>query len=689
MVKLPNVTPPKLSLPDTNSWTVGQVQSRIKTPSATHRDKYENKPMPPTPEASPSSAEKSLTARKNRRYIQPAIPLTLPSPANPTSKNRAVTDPVVPKPLFTSKTTTVNQLRKKYSHSRDTQKVKEDEEVITHRLTSPPLVLTHKASQILGVYPVNSNDRNNPPASAPPSTHISDPFRTSTGSKDGRHVSPSRQVQSTPVPTRRYLQENSMPISTVARASQEPKEPQNLQADMNEQPDRRGLNDGFSDLTRLGTCGRRCEIEYVNQYTTQRVPSFAGIIEQPEGAREAEHYGDHDCSGNHGNQNTSRSHYSGEILQPTIYTPNNYAGVWENDPNVGHSLPPFSPFPQPPLSEAGQRVTSRTSGDVPIILQHFPGDSSHGSGYTQSLSSHNFWAPSGIGNSFAQPDPPSSGAVTTPRFSTHARTNSVPPPPLSYPGFQPSGPMPPGLAQMELGLHHHIETCFGSLMRLNTDHADRTVDKMVRRMEDLRETVEKGFKGLRSEVKDVRKEMTSMRKELAERPGTSSSLKDSISSLDEKLGHLDQKFDAIGNRYQRAAAEMGESEREATSFVYSQSKGSPRRRSESVHTSASSRPEPRQLHLSGAAHSSSSSAHQSVTSSRGRPSNTTDNSGLGIRASDEREMRLGAASAQIPDIRDHPAYRGVAESHGLNGPSTPIYQAPNFSNWYQRAYGHP
>ncbi|KAL9015151.1 MAG: hypothetical protein Q9173_000222 [Seirophora scorigena] len=425
-VKLPNVTPPKFSLPNTNSWTVGQVPSRIKPPTATHRDKYENKPMPPTPEASPSPAEKPLTARKNRGYIQPAIPLTSPSPANPTLKNRAVTDPVVPKPLFTSTTTTVNQLRKK-------------------------------------------------------------------------------------------------------------------------------------------------------------------------------------------NQNTSRSHYSGEILQPTIYTPNNYAGVWENNPNIGHTLPPFSTFPQPPLSEAGQRVTSQTSGDVPIILQRFPGESSHGSGFTQSLQSHKFWAPSDIGNSFAQPDPPSSGAVTTPRFSTHTRTNSVPPPPLSYPGFQPSGPMPPCLVQMELGLHHHIETCFGSLMRLNTDHADRTVDKMVRRIEDLQETVEKGFKGLRSEVRDVRKEMISMRKELAERPGTSASLKDSISSLDEKLSHLDQKFDAIGSRYQRAAAEMSESEREATSSVYSQSKESPLRRSESVHTSASSGPEPPQPYLSGAAHSSSSSAHHSWT----------------------------------------------------------------------------
>lgn len=243
--------------------------------------------------------------------------------------------------------------------------------------------------------------------------------------------------------------------------------------------------------------------------------------------------------------------------------------------------------------------------------------------------------------------------------------------------------MPPGLLQMQLHLHHHVETCFGSLMRLSTDHADRTVDKLVRRIDDLQETVEKGFKGLRSEVKEVRKEMVSMRQELAVRPRASVSLKDSISSLDEKLGHLDQKFDTLESHYQRVAAELAGSERDATSSVYSQSKESPRRRSESAHTSASFRPEPRQPDLSGAAYSSSSSAHRSVTSSRGRRSNTT--------SSDERDMRSGAASAQmqIPDIRDHPAYRGVAEAHGLNNPNTPFFQAPSFSNWYQRAYGRP
>lgn len=158
-VKLPSVTPPKLSLPNANSWATGKTQVGNKKPSATYCDKYENKPMPPTPEASPSPVEKPLTARKNRGYIQPAIPLTSSTPAKPSSKNRAVTDPVMPKPLFTSTATTVNQLRKKYSNSRNKRGSKEDGESTNHCHTSPPLVLTHKASQILGVYPVaNKNN---------------------------------------------------------------------------------------------------------------------------------------------------------------------------------------------------------------------------------------------------------------------------------------------------------------------------------------------------------------------------------------------------------------------------------------------------------------------------------------------------------------------------------------------------
>ncbi|KAL9032002.1 MAG: hypothetical protein Q9196_000015 [Gyalolechia fulgens] len=635
-VKLPQGTPPKALQPNPNSWATKPTQPPHKTPTATNRDKYENKPMPPTPEASPSPAEKPLTARKNRGHIQPAIPLKSPGPAGSSMKNRAATDPVMPKPLFASTTTTVNQLRKKYSQSKHKHQSQEDEENITHQPPSPPLVITKKASQILGVYPAKDNNRGTPPVSAPPSTNTPDPFRTSTESARGQQGSPNRQVQSTPVPTRRYLQENNLQAFTGTQAPEESKELPNEPSNKMKQSHLREGSDGSLNPARLGIYGRKGEVEYVGQSEMQRVPSFAGIIEHSDSPREGGDTVAPDSARIDWNEHTLQPQYSGEILHPMVYSPNNYAGVWENDPNV--------------------------------VIR--------------------WTATSSNGNSFAQADPPSSGTGTTPRFSRHMRDNSVPPPPLSYPGFQPSGPLPPGLVQMELNLHHHIETCFSSLMRLTTDNADRTIDKLVRRLEDLQDAVEKGIKGVKGEMKDIRKEVGSIRKAFAERPDASETLKESISLLGEKLGHLDNKIDEIGNRYQHNT-EASESEQEASS-AYSQGKPSPRRHSESAHTSASSRPEQRQAYPSNATRGSATTL-DSVNSSKERRSNTTNKSGAGLRRSDERSARrelfteFGAVNGRVPDIRDHPAYRGVAECYGQ---SSPIFQAPDFGQtWYQHAFG--
>ncbi|KAL8731460.1 MAG: hypothetical protein Q9166_003435 [cf. Caloplaca sp. 2 TL-2023] len=687
-VKLPDVTPPQAIHPGSNSWT---RQAYTQTPTATDRDKCENKPMPPTPEPSPSPAAKPLTtAKKNKPYIQPATPLMPPDHINRDMKNRAVTDPVIPKPLFTSKTSTVNQLRKKYSQTRNKSKSMKDEDNTADRPTSPPPVVSQKASQILGVFPTHTK-HGIPPASAPPSTRAPDHFRTSAESTKGRNASPNRQVQSTPVLTRRYLQENHLPAVAVIRTSQdscsdEKRQPQSTEGMI--------IGNGSLNPTRLGTYGRTGEIGYVGQNEMHRVLSFSGIIENPDPPLgKSEENIEHDTTRDDWNQNTLRPQYSGEILHPMDYSPNGNAGVWENDPNVGYTLPPFSPFypwkPPLPPSDLDQRAFSQTSGEVPIVLQKFPGEPSHGSGYTHSLQSQNSWAPSGNGNSFAQASTSSSAAETTPRFPGHTRNNSVPPPPISYPGFQPSGPLPRGLVQMELNLHHHVESCFGSLMRMTTDNTDRTIDKMVRRAEESQEMTEKGLKTLKSEIKDVRKEMSSMRMDLTGALQADNKIKDSIGSLGKKLNDLDKKIGEIATLYQRAAAAANETEREECS-TYSQGDGSPRRRSRRTHASALSRQEYRQQYTSGTT-SGSASTQDSVTSSRGLRSNTTSN-GAAARKSDEQSGRkevfahFGTSNGAVPDIRDHPAYRGVAETHE---PSSPIYQTPNYSAiWYQQAHGN-
>ena len=336
-VKLPAVTPPRMAQAGFNPWATNQDQLVAKTPKATNRDRYENKPMPPTPDPSPSPVAKPLTARKNRGHIQPAIPLVSPVLSDPKIKNRAATDPVVPKPLFTSTTSAVNQLRKKYSQSRKKSKSIIDEEEALHRSPSPPSGVTQKASQILGVYPVKDNQGKPPPASAPPSSHTPDPFRTSIESTRSQNTSPPRQVQSTPVPTRRFLRENNLAGPPGVRGSQESKEA--VRTSGGEKAQRNSAQDAvankdFLHPTRLAVSGKKGEVGYVRENEMQRVLSFTGVIEQPDSPSEGGNRGTSNSARNDWTENSVRQHYSGEILYPTVYSPSDYGGVWENDPNV-------------------------------------------------------------------------------------------------------------------------------------------------------------------------------------------------------------------------------------------------------------------------------------------------------------------------------------------------------------------
>lgn len=266
----------------------------------------------------------------------------------------------------------------------------------------------------------------------------------------------------------------------------------------------------------------------------------------------------------------------------------------------------------------------------------------------------------------------------------------MPPPPTTDPDFQPSGPLPPGLKQMELNLHHHIESCFGSLMRLTTNNTDRAIDKVVRRVDDLQELVEKGFKNLRSELKEMRKEVSTIRRDNLNASKASESLQDSIDLLGTKLDQVDQKINNMESHDQHGAVEASENER-VVSSVYSQGQNSPLRRLEPLRTSAMSRQEQRQPYASGTTHASANTHGAISIGGRGRRS--TISSGSAARRNDEgsmprREMvitQLGQVTGPVPDIREHPAYRGVIEGYVQ---SSPIYHTPNYSEiWYQQAYG--
>lgn len=342
-VKLPAITPPRVNEGGSNSWAVSQGQPHVKTPTGTHRERYENKPMPPTPGPSPSSAPKPLTARKNR--IQPVTPLLSSEPANKLDgKNRAATDPVLPKPLITGTTNPVNQLRQKYSQSKKAIKASKDGDAVHHWSASPPPAMAHKASQVLGVYPTNDNQRETPPASAPPYSGTPDPFRTSMEGSSGRSMSPNRQAHSTPVLTRRYLRENKLFAPVGTKSSQESTKAPKPSVEGKEQS--RSIketitSDDSFNLAGFGMSGKQMEVEYVRQNEMQRVMSFSGVIEHPDSLHEGESLMQSNSARHDLVEQSLRQPQSGEVLRPTVYPSGSFAGVWENDPDVVSDTPPI------------------------------------------------------------------------------------------------------------------------------------------------------------------------------------------------------------------------------------------------------------------------------------------------------------------------------------------------------------
>lgn len=343
-VKSSKVTPPKVRIPGPNSWANEKAASRkmkVDNSGRGHvlsRDKLENKPMPPTPEASPS--EKTMTVQKKKGYIQPATPLVKPIQRG-RNVQRAVTDPVIPQPLLANTTADATQLRKKRSQANLNPKASNEESTMPGRSDSPIPVFSEKASKILGVLPAKDYRHVAPPVSAPPSTKTPDPSCGSTEGTEDRGLSPSRQVQLTPVPTRRYMRENNLQTPEFNFAFPETE----LSNADRQQTETRGnlpvfgdaMGQGGAQISTFGSCGRLGEVKYVNPNMMQRVPSFAGIIEDacqpclPEAIQDEQK---HAPTGTNPNEPNTHPQSSAEILKPVAYSPGSLAGVWENNPHV-------------------------------------------------------------------------------------------------------------------------------------------------------------------------------------------------------------------------------------------------------------------------------------------------------------------------------------------------------------------
>ena len=336
----------------------------------------------------------------------------------------------------------------------------------------------------------------------------------------------------------------------------------------------------------------------------------------------------------------------------------------------GRTLPPFSPHHPSSTSHAAQNEESQirlqNSGNTPVAFETPAGGSSHRTVHTHSLRSQNSWAASANGTSGGQQERPSA-ADTAASLPSHLLSNSVPPPPQSYPGFVSGSTSSLAATQMEQNLHHHLQTVFGALTRSTTDTMNRTVDKILRHNEDLQNAIMKELKDLKTEVKDMKKDMSAVLKAVKEIPLCSEKLEDTIKSLDKKFDGFEHKFDEVGGQ-----------------------------RQSQVLLSTPSPLQLRQPHQRSASQSSAMTRHNSSNNSRtnlgnsnqARRTNTASGQGTANRTSNERTRRefytAVGVSRPAPDIRDHPAYRGAARH---DSPGTPIYQQ-DFSNWYERGYAH-
>ena len=340
-----------------NSWAQSTSQRRDSS-SSTNRAKYEDtKPMPLPPTSPPAMALAiPMPLSKTRLQVQPAVPKFPPSKElrqDWQQKNRAVTDPVAPDRPAPDRKLSIKTLRAKFAGEHNPNAIKEDMDTVhqQNRVPTPilistsssvPATLSNKAVRIMGYHPVSkdtgSSNLLEPPSSAPPTTFGSDPLSTLSE----QSASPSRQAQSTPVqgqPTKRWLSENSVSSSYDENAI-----PLTVNVQFPISPPRSSnamiLGDGRLSPTKTGTYGLASQVEIKEGF--QRVTSQHAILEHVLDKEDGEQNNNDRSrspapltgSSTLTNPFVNQNGTPGPYLQPTIYSPSIYEGVWENDPNV-------------------------------------------------------------------------------------------------------------------------------------------------------------------------------------------------------------------------------------------------------------------------------------------------------------------------------------------------------------------
>ena len=312
--------------------------------------------------------------------------------------------------------------------------------------------------------------------------------------------------------------------------------------------------------------------------------------------------------------------------------------------------------------------------------------------------SANSWASGTRNNSFASGSAPVS-ALLPPQWPNHQLSKSVPSPPHTRQDYQRPDPLSAGLSQLDMTIHHHIDTAFGSLSRLISDKNDRILDQVIRRLESIEAGLSKNSKQVRSDLKGINSEVGKVKAAIGSVSMNGESTKEVMHSLEGKLAALEKIIEENECCCQQIVSNQTmdeESDRKPRSSTH--------RRTESAH-GALGISQDCQMQQNGVSRASSK-ARTSNPNSRDRRSNTTNSLTNGTRVSEERGTRrgyftdVGAARGPIPDIREHPAYAAVPQptSHVYDRNEFPIgtaytagapYGGAQFGDggWYHQAYG--
>lgn len=223
------------------------------------------------------------------------------------------------------------------------------------------------------------------------------------------------------------------------------------------------------------------------------------------------------------------------------------------------------------------------------------------------------------------------------------------------------------------------------------------MDQMLRRLENLEDTVSKVFRNLKSEVKDIKKDVGNLHGDLTTVVEGNKKIAGLIEGLNGKIQTLDSHVEEHACKCQLSATDNSTSETDSDR----QRREKSHRRAESAQGRLSYS-EQRKQHQRGVSRHTNG-ARESATSSRGRRSRSNTLSGQhASRMSDERRREyfaeLGAIKGPVPDLREHPAYVGLQQGHacgygqdqnGMVNNSQSANPSPSLSDgrWYQQAYG--